>query len=180
MKRARSFLASAAAVAVTAAGLSLVTPATPAFASTSFALSPTAPVAGESFAATGKVSTSFKRPVVLKVYSGGAWRTAKKGWTTTSGTYRFPAGMKVSRATAYDVAARAYKYKGRSTARPSGSKRIVRPVGQSAPSRCSPRCPSGAPARSARPPRRQLGASPSSARPVPAARSPSSASQRRR
>ena len=93
-------------------------------------LSPTAPVAGESFAATGKVSTRFKRPVVLKVYSGGAWRTAMKGWTTTSGTYRF-AGMKVSRATTYAVAAPAYRYKGKKYGASTSSKRIARPVGQS-------------------------------------------------
>ena len=130
MNRARSFLASAAAVAVSAAGLSLVTPATPAFASTSFVLSPTAPVAGESFAATGKVSTRFKRPVVLKVYSGGAWRTAMKGYTTSSGTYRF-AGMKVAAPTTYAVAAPAYRYKGKTYGASSSTKRVARPVGQS-------------------------------------------------
>jgi beta-glucanase (GH16 family) len=130
MNRARSFLASAAAVAVSAAGLSLVTPATPAFASTSFVLGPSAPVAGESFAATGKVSTRFKRPVVLKVYSGGAWRTAMKGYTTSSGTYRF-AGMKVSAPTTYAVAAPAYRYKGKKYGASTSTKRVARPVGQS-------------------------------------------------
>jgi beta-glucanase (GH16 family) len=88
-------------------------------------------VAGESFAATGKVSTRFKRPVVLKVYSGGAWRTAMKGYTTSSGTYRF-AGMKVAAPTTYAVAAPAYRYRGKTYGASTSSKRVARPVGQSA------------------------------------------------
>jgi beta-glucanase (GH16 family) len=131
MNRTRSLVASAAAVVVTAAGLTLTTPAQPAFASTSFALSPSTPIAGESFAATGRVSTKFKRPVVLRVYSGGAWRTAKGGWTTSSGTYRLPT-TGVSAATAYDVVARAYKYKGRTYGQTVSATRTLRPVGQSA------------------------------------------------
>ena len=131
MNRTRSFVASAAAVVVTAAGLTLTSPAPSAVASTSFALTPTTPIAGESFAATGRVSTKFKRPVVLRVYSAGAWRTAKAGWTTSSGTYRLPTSG-VSAATAYSVVARAYKYKGRTFGQSASATRTVRPVGQSA------------------------------------------------
>ncbi|MEO5708619.1 MAG: glycoside hydrolase family 16 protein [Nocardioidaceae bacterium] len=131
MNRTRSFVASAAAVVVTAAGLTLATPVLPAFASTSFALSPSVPIVGESFAATGRVSTKFKRPVVLRVYSGGAWRTAKSGWTTSSGTYRLPTAG-VSTPTAFAVLARAYKHHGRTYGQTSSAKRVARPVSQTA------------------------------------------------
>ncbi|CAN5533308.1 hypothetical protein BH10ACT10_BH10ACT10_14200 [soil metagenome] len=131
MNRTRSFVASAAAVVVTAAGLTLATPVLPAFASTSFALSPSAPIVGESFAATGRVSTKFKRPVVLRVYRSGAWRTAKSGWTTKSGTYRLST-TGVSAPTAYAVLARAYKHNGRTYGKTSSAKRVARPVSQSA------------------------------------------------
>jgi beta-glucanase (GH16 family) len=131
MNRTRSVVASAAAVVVTSAGLTLTATAQPAFASTSFALSPTTPIAGESFAATGRVSTRFKRPVVLRVYSGGAWRTARSGWTTSTGSYRLPT-TGVSVTTAYAVVARAYKYKGRTYGQTASVTRKVRPVGQSA------------------------------------------------
>jgi beta-glucanase (GH16 family) len=130
MNRTRSLVASAVAVVVTAAGLTLTTPPQPAFASTSFALSPSTPIAGESFAATGRVSTRFKRPVVLRIYSSGAWRTAKTGWTTRSGTYRLPT-TGVRAATRYGVVARAYKFKGRTYGQSASATRTVRPVGQS-------------------------------------------------
>ncbi len=131
MNRTRSFVASAAAVVVTAAGLTLATPVLPAFASTTFALSPSTPIVGESFAATGRVSTKFKRPVSLRVYSGGAWHTAKSGWTTSSGTYRLSTAG-ISTPTAYVVLARAYKRNGRTYGQTSSSKRVARPVVQEA------------------------------------------------
>jgi beta-glucanase (GH16 family) len=131
MNRTRSFVASAAAVVVTAAGLTFATPVQPAFASTSFALSPGTPILGESFAAAGRVSTRFKRPVALRMYTSGAWRTAKSGWTTRYGTYRLStAGIRS--ATAYVVVARAYKYRGRTYGQSSSAKRVARPVGQTA------------------------------------------------
>ena len=128
--RTRSLVASSAAVVVTAAGLTLA-PAVPAFASTSLAVSPTTPIVGESFAATGRVSTRFKRPVVLRVYSGGAWRNARSGWTTASGTYRLPT-TGISTATAYDVVARAYKRNGRTYGQSVSATRRVAPVNQTA------------------------------------------------
>jgi beta-glucanase (GH16 family) len=126
MTRTRSWLASASAVAVTAAGLTLATPAQPALASTSLSVSPTAPIAGESFAATGRVSTRFARPVVLKMYSAGAWRTVRTGWTNKYGAYRL-AAPGVTTATAYRVVAKAYRHAGATS---SGTK-TVRPVTQS-------------------------------------------------
>ena len=131
MNRTRSLVASAAAVVVAAAGLTLTTPAPPAAASTSFTLTPSTPIVGESFAATGRVSTRFKRPVALRVYSAGAWRTARTGWTTSSGTYRL-AATGVSAATAFGVVARAYRHKGRTYGRTVSATRTVRPVAQSA------------------------------------------------
>ena len=125
MNRTRSWLASASAVVVTAAGLTLATPAQPALASTSLSVTPTSPVIGESFAATGRVSTRLARPVSLVGYSAGAWRTVKTGWTTKYGTYRLSAPG-VSAPTAYKVVARAYKGKGQTA---SGT-RTVRPVTQ--------------------------------------------------
>jgi len=126
MTRTRSWLASVSAVAVTAAGLTLATPAQPALASASLSVSPTAPIAGESFAATGRVSTRFARPVVLKAYSAGVWRTVRSGWTTKYGAYRL-AAPGVSTATAYRVVARAYRHSGAT----SSGTRTVRPVTQS-------------------------------------------------
>ena len=111
MIRTRSWLASATAVAVTTVGLTLATPAQPALASTSLTVSPSAPIVNESFAATGRVSTRFARPVALKVYSAGVWRTVKAGWTTKYGSYRL-AAPGVSKATAYKVVASAYKGRG--------------------------------------------------------------------
>ena len=125
MTRTRSWLASASAVAVTAAGLTLATPAQPALASTSLSVSPTAPIAGESFAATGRVSTRFARPVALRAYSAGAWRTVKTGWTNKYGTYRL-AAPGVTTATAYRVVAKAYRHAGAT----SSGTRTVRPVTQ--------------------------------------------------
>jgi len=125
MIRTRSWLASATAVAVTAVGLTLATPAQPALASTSLTVSPSAPIVNESFAATGRVSTRFARPVALKVYSAGVWRTVKAGWTTKYGSYRL-AAPGVSKATAYKVVASAYKGRGQTA---SGT-RTVRPVAQ--------------------------------------------------
>lgn len=131
MNRTRSLMASATVVVVTATGLTLTTPAQPAFASTSFAVSPSTPIAGESFAATGRVSTRFRRPVVLRVYSGGAWHSARAGYTTSTGAYRLPTTGVVT-ATAFDVVARAYRYKGRTYGQTVSATRTVRPVGQSA------------------------------------------------
>jgi len=125
MMRTRSWLASASAVAVTAAGLTLATPAPPALASTTLSVSPTAPIAGESFAATGRVSTRFARPVVLKKYSAGAWQTVRTGWTNKYGTYRLTAPG-VSTATAYRVVAKAYRHAGAT----SSGTRTVRPATQ--------------------------------------------------
>jgi beta-glucanase (GH16 family) len=125
MNRTRSWLASVSAVAVAAVGLTLATPPQPALASTSLAVTPTAPVVGESFAATGRVSTRFARPVSLVAYSSGAWRTVKTGWTTKYGTYRLSAPG-VSAPTAFKVVARAYRHAGQTA---SGT-RTVRPVTQ--------------------------------------------------
>jgi beta-glucanase (GH16 family) len=126
MNRTRSWLASACAVVVATAGLTLAAPAQPALASTSLSVSPTAPIAGESFAATGRVSTRMARPVVLRKYTAGAWRTVRTGWTNKYGAYRL-AAPGVTSATAFQVVAKAYKGK-RQTA--SGT-RTVRPVTQS-------------------------------------------------
>lgn len=128
MNRARTLLASAAAVIVGAAGLTLVTPVQPAFASASLTVTPNPPVVGEKVAATGRVSTRFKRPVVLKSYSGGAWRTLMSGWTNSTGAYRF-SGMPVTAPTTYSVVARAFKHNGRTYSQ-AVAKRSVRPVAQ--------------------------------------------------
>jgi beta-glucanase (GH16 family) len=131
MNRTRSSVASAAAVVVAAAGLTLVAPVQPASAATTFALSPAAPIAGESFAATGRVSTKFKRPVVLRVWSSGAWRTARSGWTTAAGTYRL-ATTGITAATKYDVVAHAYKRKGRTYGQSVSATRTATPTTQAA------------------------------------------------
>jgi beta-glucanase (GH16 family) len=60
------------------------------------------PVAREAFTASGRVSTRFKRPVVLRVKVGSRWRNVRRGATTSTGTYRF-AGLSTARVNVYSV-----------------------------------------------------------------------------
>ncbi len=98
---------------------------------TTLSVSTTKPITGERYVASGRVSTRFKRPVVLRSSINGAWRTVRRSSTSATGTFRFP-GLSSTSATRYTVLVPSTRRAGRSYTKVVSSSRSVRPVRQSA------------------------------------------------
>lgn len=132
MGLARACLTLTVASALVATGCSTA-PSSAATVHTKASLSVTrsAPIKNESFAATGRVSTRFKRVVVLRSKSGSSWHTVKRARTSATGRYRF-SGIRTSVARTYVVRVPATHHSGKRFGGVTTRTRTVRPVGQSA------------------------------------------------
>jgi beta-glucanase (GH16 family) len=92
--------------------------------------SPAQPIVSESFAAVGRVSTRFKRPVALRVQVGPAWRVVRRATTTRTGVYRL-AGLATATPRRYSVLVPAVRRSGRVYSAATTPGRRVAPVRQS-------------------------------------------------
>ncbi len=92
--------------------------------------SPAQPMASESFTASGRVSTRFRRPVVLRVQVGRAWRVVRRTSTNNAGAYRV-AGLSLTAARRYSVLVPAARRAGRVYTAVTTRSRRVSPVRQS-------------------------------------------------
>lgn len=92
--------------------------------------STTAPIAGESFVASGRVSTRFSRPVTLRVLSAGRWKVVKRVATGRTGVFRIR-GLATTAARHYSLLVPAIRRSGRVYAKVATPRRLVRPVSQS-------------------------------------------------
>ncbi len=91
--------------------------------------STTSPIVGESFVASGRVSTRFSRPVVLRVLSAGRWKVVERATTSRTGVYRIR-GLSTSVARRYSLLVPATRRSGRVYSQASTPRRLVRPVRQ--------------------------------------------------
>lgn len=97
----------------------------------SVALSRVAPIVGETFSASGRTSTRFQRPVVLRMRVDGTWRTVRRVTASSTGRYRVT-GLRTTAARSYSVVAPAVRHSGTRWA--AATSRVVRatPVHQRA------------------------------------------------
>ncbi|MEA4944039.1 MAG: putative Ig domain-containing protein, partial [Propionicimonas sp.] len=93
----RRLWATVAMIAVMAAGFLAVPSATPdaaAAGAPALKVSPAAPIKGEKFTVTGRLSSKVVRPVVLQLKSGSTWKTIATGKTTSTGAFSLTAATK--------------------------------------------------------------------------------------
>lgn len=87
------------------------------------------PIVEETYTASGRVSTRFRRPVVLRVLNHRTWRSVRRVSTTTRGTYRFPR-LSTARPTEYTVLVPRARHAGRLYTQVVSPVRSVSPVQQ--------------------------------------------------
>lgn len=110
-------------------GLAVTAPSDAASRTTStIAVPAAAPIVNERFQVTGRVSTRFKRTVVLRRLDGKAWRTVARGSAASTGKFRFPVSTPVTRT--YTVQVPAARHSGRAYASTVSRARTVTPVAQ--------------------------------------------------
>jgi beta-glucanase (GH16 family) len=96
----------------------------------SLTLSTPRPIVDELFTASGRVSTRFSRPVLVRMQVGSAWRLVRRASTTSSGVYRVT-GLSTAVPRRYSVLVPAVRRAGRLFTRVSTPVRRVAPVRQS-------------------------------------------------
>lgn len=98
--------------------------------SATLSLSPSQPVASEWFTASGRVSTRFKRPALLRVQVGRAWRVAGRASTNNAGAY-WVTRLSTAAPRRYSVLVPAARHAGRVYSAVTTPSRRVAPVRQS-------------------------------------------------
>lgn len=96
----------------------------------SFALSTQQPIVNEHFTAAGRVSTRFRRLVVVQVLSGRGWRPVRRAYTSRTGVYRVTR-LATHGPRRYSVLVPAVRRSGRVYTRVVTRARTVSPVRQS-------------------------------------------------
>jgi beta-glucanase (GH16 family) len=89
------------------------------------------PIIGESFLAAGRLSTRFKRPVALRVRSGGSWKVVRRASVARTGVYRIR-GLRTAVPRRYSVVVPAVRHGGHLYGSVVTRARLVRPVRQTA------------------------------------------------